>query len=62
MPADEDDRAERLARLAARPWRGACPLCMWTLWCTDTEDEARELVTAHIAEKHPITAQVWRDH
>ena len=62
-PEVEAARLAGLEALNAKPWRGACPLCQFTLWCTDTEEEARELVTAHIAEKHPQPQpQIWRDH
>lgn len=64
--AEEQDweRANRaeMDRLNAMPWRGGCRVCPGRLWCTDTEEEARRLVSEHIASEHVLTPDVWRDH
>lgn len=60
-PWEAEQRAQ-LERLNAKPWRGACPLCSDRLWCTDTEAEARQLVSEHIADRHAVVPQVWQDH
>lgn len=58
----EEENARELERLNAKPWRGTCALCPYTLWCTDTEEEAEQLIGVHIAEKHGSLIRVWRDH
>lgn len=67
-PAEDQDRerADRaeIDRLNAKPWRGGCPACpMGMLYCADTEEEARRLVSDHIAKRHHLPVpHVWRDH
>lgn len=44
----------------AMPWRGRCPDCWHMIWFADTENEAAELVQAHIDAEHPMAPIVYR--
>lgn len=58
-----DDIMATLEELNARPWRGTCPMCKYTLWCADTEEKVRKLVSEHIRQEHPpLLPTTWLDH
>ncbi len=59
----EEREREQMKALAAKPWRGMCPFCPGRNWCTDTDEEARGFVKAHMDAEHEVPVPiVWRDH